>query len=232
MAANAGFGVDTPGAPASPQTFSFTNTAGTILYVCVGLGIGSAGTMTFGAVTYAGVAMTNVAQTSTGGGATGGQIAWFRLLSPATGSNTVSIAFTFSGTPDEIMAGCISFTGNDLTMPEAQTGINHGSGTTASLVLAGVLAGNISIVGAGAGSSMSGQSQTLSWSNNVSGATAMGNHRGSRSASSGSVTHNFTISASDSWATVGVEVAAAGSAVVDPPLPNVVDSAVARASSW
>lgn len=210
MPTNVGFGVDTPGAPSSPQTFSFTNTAGTVLYVCVGLGIGSAGTMTITAVTYGGAAMTNVAQTSTGGGATGGQIAWYRLLSPATGSNTVSISFTFSGTPDEIMAGCISFTGNDTSTPEKQTGINHGSSSTAAITLAGVVAGNITIVGAGAGSSMSAQTQTLSWSNNASGATAMGNHRGSRSASSGSVTHSFTISASDSWATTGVEVAAAG----------------------
>lgn len=210
MASNVGAGA--AGNPiTSPNTFSFTNTSGTVLYLAVGIGA-SGGTVstTFGAVTYGGVAMTSIVERSPSGTSNGGRLGIFRLLNPPTGSNTVSIAWTSSGSPFEWFAGCISFTGNDATTPEAQSGSGQGSSATASLALTGVVAGNISVVVAGAGSSMSAQTQTLSWAKNVDDFSAMGNGRCSRSASSGSVTHSFTISSSDSWATCGVEVAASG----------------------
>lgn len=211
QASNVGFGVGST--PASPLTFSFTNTAGTVIYLIVGLGASGAGTATFGTVSYGGSAMTKVLEATTGGGATGGKIGLFRLLSPATGSNTVSIAFTIAGTSNaEVWAGATSFTGNDTSTPEAQTHSAQGSSATASDTLAGVTVGNVTLCGAGAGSDLTAQSQTLSWAKNVDGATSLGNGRASRSASSGSVTHNFTISGSDSWATVIVEIKAAGGA--------------------
>lgn len=210
MASNVGFGVSGP-PPTSPQTFSFTNTAGTVLYLILILGVNSGGTTAFGAVTYNGVAMTLILEQTTASGAS--RIGVFRLLNPATGSNTVSVGFTESGSPNyAVVSGCISFSGNDATTPEVQTAGANGSSATASASLSGVVAGNISFAGAAAGSDMTAQTQTLSWAKNVNGLSQAGNGRSSRSASSGSVTHSFTISLSDSWITAVIEVAAAGSA--------------------
>lgn len=205
MASNAGFGLATT---SSPQTFSFTNTAGTLLVAIIGVGVPGADTASISNVTYNGVALTQLVDRTTSGGAQGGRIGLFYLLSPATGSNTLSFAFTFTGINTSVWGGCISFTGNDSVTPFVQNTASNGSSATASVSLSGVAASSICVAGAGAGSDMTGQSQTLSWAKNVDGGSAMGNGRSSRSASSGSVTHNFTISGSDLWATLIAEVAA------------------------
>lgn len=217
MASNVGFGVAglSPNPPATPQTFSFTNAAGTVLYLFVILSVNTGGTTSFGTVSYNSVSMANIVNQTTASGAS--RIGVFRLLSPDTGANTISIAHTTvpgGANQSAIEAGCISFTGNDMTTPEIQSSGSNGSSTTAAASLSGVTAGNITICGAGAGSSMSAQTQTLSWSNNVQATSQAGNGRASRSVSSGSVTHSFTISSSDSWATAIVEVAAAGATPV------------------
>jgi hypothetical protein len=214
MTSNAGFGITQPGSGlASPQTFSFTNTAGTVLYMIVGFGQPGASTaVTFGTVSYNSVSMTKIVETTTSGSTTGGKIALYRLLTPATGANTVSIAFTGdAGAHPELWAGCISFTGNNTVTPEAQSGSSNGSSANPSITLTAVVSGNISVAGMGGGSTITAQDKTLSWVSNVDEFTAMGNGRSSRSAASGSVAHGFTMG-SDSWAAVAVEVAAAASA--------------------
>lgn len=212
MASNVGFGAD--GDPATPQTFSFTNTSGTLLVLIIGLAVGGGETApTFNTVSYGGQTMTSLLERTTSGGATGSKIGLFYLLSPPTGSNTVSIAWT-ANSGDLVMtawAGCTSFTGNHAT-PFAQSTSASGSSATASGSLTGCTAGNMTICGAGAGSSISSNTQTLTWVNNVSESSSMGCGRASRAASSGTVTHSFTISASDSWATVIAEIAAASGA--------------------
>lgn len=211
MASNAGFGAG--GDPTSPQTFSFTNAAGTLLVLIVGVG-GSGGdaAATFGTITYGGQTMTQLLEKTTSGGANGGKIALYYLLSPPTGSNTVSLAWTYGGSTagKSVWAGCTSFSGNNGSSPFVQSTSGSGTGTTPTVALSGVAAGNITIAGAGGGSTLSAQSQTLTWVKNNDESSAMGNGRASRSASSGSVTHNFT-QASDSWASVIAEIAAAGS---------------------
>lgn len=211
MASNVGFGAG--GSPASPQTFSFTNTAGTLLVLVVGIGAGGASTVTLGAVSYNDVPMTQLLEKSTAaGGVDGGKIALYYLLSPATGSNTVSFAYSVVGTAPDVWAGAISFTGNDGSTPMVQSSSSASAGTpgtTATATLNSVASGNITVCGAGAGSSMSAQTKTLSWAKNQSDADALGNGRCSRSTSTGTVTHDFTISGSDSWATVIAEIAAA-----------------------
>lgn len=234
QASSAGFGV---ASGTSPQTFSFTNTAGTLLYFLSGVaGSGSVG-LTLGATSYGGAAMTKVVEKNTGTVGNGGKVAIWRLLSPATGSNTVSFAATATGSIIHWWGGCISFTGNDMTTPEVQSssGASAGvDGTTASGSLSGVASGNYTIAVAGAGSSMSGQTQTLTWAKNIADTSSAGNGRASVSTSSGSVTHGFTISVSDSWAAAMIEVAAAAGAVVTtPPLPLVgPNAAVQRAANW
>ena len=210
MPSNVGQGTSGTGT-GSPWTFSFTNAAGTVLYLLVGLGANSGQTCTLGAVSYGGVAMTSVVDTSVASGA--GRVAVFRLLNPATGSNTVSIAFTRSGgTNFGIWGGCISFTGNHASTPEVQSSGGAGTGSSASASLSGVASGNVVIAVAGSGSSMSAQSKTLTWAKNVDDNTVSSNGRASRSVDTGSVTHSFTISASDSWGCSIVEVAAAAGA--------------------
>lgn len=203
----------------SPVTFSFTNTAGTVLYLAAVLSVNSGGSTSWGTITYGGQAMTTVIDQTSANGSS--RVGIFRLLNPPTGANTVSIGFsmTLDGVNNQCAweAGCISFTGNDTTTPEVQSAGSNGSSTTASGSLSGVQSGNITIGLAGAGSSMSTQTQTLSWAANENNLSTLGNGRLSRSTSTGSVTHSFTISASDSWATALVEVAAPGSGVPLPP---------------
>lgn len=206
MPGNAGDGAG--GNPASPRTFSFTNTSGTFMVAFVSLGTPSASACTIGAASYNGVALTNQVELSTSGGANGGRIALFYLQAPATGANTFSYAFTSSGEiADSAMCGVATFTGVSSTSPFAQQTTGSGTGTTATANLAGVASGNMTVAGAGAGSSMSAETQTLSYAINVDGVTSLGNQRSSTSTSTGSVTHAFTISASDSWLEILVELA-------------------------
>lgn len=202
MPSNAGDGAANAG---SPDTYAFTNTAGTLLYVWVGIAV-SSGTAPTPTATYGGVSMTPVTSKTTG--AATNLLTLFRLKSPATGSNNVVI--TYTGTAREIWGGAISFSGNDTTTTEAQTNTANGNSSTPSVALTSVASGNITICCAGAGTSMSAQTQSLDWAKNVDDGSSMGNGRASTSTSTGSVTHSFTIAGTDSWAAIIAEIAAAG----------------------
>jgi len=209
MPSNVGFSAGF--SPSSPRTFSFTNTAGTVLYAFVGIGASSNGDIvTFGAVTYGGVSLTGLFEVQTTG-TSGGKLGVYRLLSPPTGANTFSFAWSWSGTGGivDVWAGCISFTGNRTPVPEAQTHGVFGTSATASDTLTGVAAGSMVVACAGAGSSMTAQTQTLDWAANVSPGDTLGNGRASLSSTAGSVTHSYTISSADHWAVGIIEVAAA-----------------------
>lgn len=205
MPSNVGDGA---ASPTSPRTVAFTNPAGTLLYVWVGAATdpSSGAAVALTSVTYGGTAMSLVASQASDTANNRGKLFLYRLLNPATGSNNIVV--TWSGTFKDIEVGANSFTGNDTTAPEKQSVVNHGSGTSATAALTGVTSGNISIAAAGAGSAFSAQSQTLDWAKNVDNNTYMGNARASTSTASGAVTHGFTL-ASDSWAAIAVEVAAA-----------------------
>lgn len=200
--------------PASPQTYTLDNAAGTVLYVWITIGAGAAVVVATGSVTYDGVAMTKIGEAVRPGGgglggAGGGRIFLYRLLNPSTGSKTVSFAFTRDGTVVGVTSAAVSLTGNDGTTPEAQAVVTaNGNGTNGSVALTGVAAGNISFAGIGCGSNITAQTQTNQWTQNVSTGSDLGSSRGSRSTSTGSVTHGFT-NASDSWAAIAVEVKAA-----------------------
>lgn len=112
-------------AESATGTFSFTNTAGTILYVCVsGFRNRTMTTLTYNLVT-----MTSVKRQANGSDI---YTEWFRLVSPATGSNTV--AWTLSGT-DAPTFGLISFTGQNAT-PEGTTGGGSGTSNAPSTTIA------------------------------------------------------------------------------------------------
>lgn len=191
------------------RSFSFTNTAGTLL-VC-GSVIGNTVVSTITGMTYAGAAMTS-AGTAVTWDSGNSVAAVFYKLSPATGANTVAITGTGVGGGSTAMtSGCISYTGNDTTTPIKTYLTNTGSGTSASVAMTSTTSGNKIWDVAGAGSSMTADTQTLSWVNNLSSASAGGNGRSSEAnGSGGTVTMAHTISATDSFGVVGVEIAAAG----------------------
>lgn len=218
MASNVGFGV-AGSPPTSPQTFSFNNVAGSLLVALLGIGLPSGSPATFGTITYNGVTMTKLLEATTTGGANGGKVALFYLLNPATGSQTLSYGFTTSSVV-EVWGGCTSFTGNDPVNPFVQSTSAQGTSAAAAATLSGVQSGNLTICGAGAGTAMSAQTQTLTWAKNVDNSSSAGNGRASRSASTGSVTHSFTVGASDSWVAAIAEIAAA--TAVAPPRAHLI----------
>lgn len=92
--------------PTTSGSFSFTNTAGTIIYV--------------GVQNYSGVAMSTIAYNSVGctlvrEDLTTWEVSIWRLLSPATGSN--SVAWT-AGSNIAPVFSVITFTGNDTSSPD------------------------------------------------------------------------------------------------------------------
>lgn len=214
MPSNAGDG--SGGGPSSPRTFSFTNTAGDLMIAVIALGVaGPAGGAAFGAVSFDGVALTKLLDVQTGAGV-GGRLGLFYLTSPATGAKTFSYAFTLAGGGnDSAMCGVTTFSGANLSTPFPQQPTGSGSDATPTITLTAVASGNLSLAGAGGGTSMSGQTQTLSWAKNVNDNTSLGNSRCSRSASTGSVTHSFTMGGSDTWLTVAVEIASAAVPVIN-----------------
>lgn len=234
MASNVGFGV--AGSPVtSPKTYTFNNGAGTLLLLLDGIGSAGAQTVTAGAASYNAVAATKILERATSGSTTGGRVVVYQLLSPSTGSQTASQAWTKTGSEaNEVWGGCISFTGHDLVTPVVQSVVTSGTGAQASATLTGVAAGNITVCVFGGGSAFTTQSQTLSWAKNVDDNTSLGNGRCSRSSASGSVTHTADMTGSDSWVAIMLEIAAAaGAAVTTPPRTMVGPNAAAqRAANW
>jgi hypothetical protein len=214
MASSAGFN-----SAGSPFTYSFNNAAGTLLVVGVLVTGTSGSAAAISAVTYGGTAMTAVSGASVtwdSGGVSANLLKFYYLLSPLTGSNTVSITWTDPPAPVDAISGAISFTGNDSVTPIRSTAFTNTAltGTTASVVVTGTTTGNIvvDISGCGASAGFSGRTNTLSWAKNVSGSTGGDNAESTRAAGTGgSVTMSHTVSASDSWGVVAIEVQAGGS---------------------
>lgn len=105
----------------SPWTWSFNNVAGNALYVAFGV---NAATPTVTA-SYNSASMTLVGSISDSGN--GFKIHLFRLASPSTGSNTVSITFSAGST---VTAGAISFSGAAATPDSGTSATNQWSGVT------------------------------------------------------------------------------------------------------
>src|SRR5690242_6807712 len=106
---------------ASPWSWSFTNTSGTVLYAEIQIDNGPVPSDV--SVTYNGVAMTALGSVSANNNSKG-FIGLFRLLNPATGSNMFSVSW--SGGSGTVSGGAISFTGNDPFNPD------NGSAITAN----------------------------------------------------------------------------------------------------
>lgn len=170
--------------------------------------------------TYNGVAMTSLGLRHSND-QTAGYIQLFRLDSPATGSNTVSVTEAGGSGLGGLDGGSISFTGS-ASVSAAQTAA--GAGTTASLAFTPTSTGNMVAAFAGCGSALtpSGSFTSRFNENAGSGQAAAGYAAGSTIASTGgSVTASWT-SASDWWAVIAVEVQApaASAPAVPPAMPG------------
>lgn len=196
----------------SPLTWSFTNTAGTKLVVCASVN-NSSGSPTIGAVSYNGVAMTAIPGATFTDATNFVVIKCFYLDSPATGSNTVSVAG--SGMID-IIAGAISFTGaasGTSGFGTPATANSTTSTTPATVAVNSTINGDIVLGAATAGNSFSSFTSptTKSASLGVSGVDAGNNFAlTQQSTSGGSATISDTLSSANPWDIIGFEVIAAG----------------------
>ena len=203
----------------SPLTWTFDNAAGNLLIVGVTINTTAATSgPTISAVTYNGVAMTLVPSSSISssyGTTAYNVVALYRLLNPATGSNTVSVSFAAgTGSPSylDCIAGAISFSGAG-TPGNAHTADDvTGSSGTATVSVTGTTSGSdvVSLVSTGTGVSSATSPTTLSWLLNVS-VTDAGDDAafGQQTTSGGTITPAYVLSGSDVWTISAIEVFAA-----------------------
>lgn len=194
-------------AQTSPKTFSFTNTAGNVLYVAATNSNSSAVT----SVTYNGVSMTQLGVTAAANGS-GGKIQLYRLSSPATGSNTVSVSFTGGGTPT-VMAAAISLSGANAT-PDTGTATTAndlgGTATAFTVVVPSTVSGNIVLEAACFGdpsySSVNGTLSANTAANPDGSATCNNFALQDATTAGGSKTMTVNGTTTTSWAALGIAV--------------------------
>jgi hypothetical protein len=198
----------------SPLTWTFTNTAGTLL-MCGIVVTNSTGLPTIGTVSYNGVAMTPFGTGRSWDSPVSEFVQWFSLLSPATGAHTMSVAYTPVGSIPDAIAGCISFTGNNTSTPviNETTAFSNTNSPLATVTMSGTTSGNYLLACVGTGTGVTGAHSgdgTLTWKLNVSTGTA-GDNAGALYLLSGggSATVAFDVS-SDEWGLDAVEIQAAG----------------------
>ncbi len=171
--------------------------------------VSSGGAVSVSGVTYNGVAMSSVGVVNNGDVFT--QL--FRLVAPATGSNTIAI--TMTGAVDQTLTGGgVSFTGVDQTTPlgtwasatgNSQTASVNVSSATDDIVVDHVSDASLALsVGAG---------QTERYNVSDDGGTAVPGGAGSTEAGATTVTMSWSIALlSIGWAIGGVSVKAASAA--------------------
>lgn len=194
---------------ASPLTWSHTcGASATLLLVGVAVG-GTTGANTVTA-TYNGVSMTAV-DTQASNNNTDGFVKLFKLVSPATGANTVSISASIINASNPIEGGSQSYIGANDIQNVTKAG---GASVTPSVTVASSV-GNMTAAFMCDASAFSGTNQTLRFRNNMSVANAAGNLQGVDAAGAASVTLTGT-APSDWWGVIGVDIIAAGGGAAYP----------------
>ena len=149
----------------SPLSWSFTNTAGTLLVV--GVVITGNGTPTISGVTWNGTSMNPVSGASgtwcTVGGANTSGVYFYYLEGATTGAHTISVTFSYAGSPLDALGAAISFTGENSGGPVANGAFNTQNATlcsaystSASVTVNSTTSGDYVLEVGGAGSSWSG----------------------------------------------------------------------------
>lgn len=188
---------------ATSITFSHTVGSGAYRILIVGVSTAIGLGQSHSGVTYGGVAMTLLVQDFGGGGVS----LWY-LVNPASGAANVVASI---GTADAIVAGAVSYTGADQSLPFRDTAHTFGTGTAISVTCSAV-GGDLVIdcfavanSNPGAASVTVDASQTQRWKATrgpISGAACTGGASEESADGSGSTSMDWTISASKSWAQV------------------------------
>lgn len=205
---------------ASPLTWSFNNVAGTVLYCGFVVTSSTGGTSTFTSASYNSVAMTALG-TGQNWDTNADKTKWFRLLSPATGSHSVSLAWSGGSNP-AALGGCISFTGNDTTTPEGSEFKATGTGTAVDSGAVTSTSGNIliSVGGSGTSGTFTPTSPDVKTFSLTGSGTTAGDNIWASTFTSAGASHNmkWTIP-SDSWGidVFEVKAAAGGGGCTAPP---------------
>lgn len=177
------------------------------------------------AITYGGNTMTSAGTASTAGTAGGAGLHLYYLVAPPTGANTLAV--TVSGTPTEIYATMISFTGVDQATPirsgsyfaavssqAAGTTFTHAINSNANDLTMTVMSDDTGI---------SGTNQTQKW-NNTTG--VMEQYDDIATTAAASVSHTWTfLSSNAQFVFVGLSVqaaAASGSTVCPGPFCGII----------
>lgn len=194
MTSNAGVS----GSNVSSLSFSFTNTAGTLLVVGV-----CQSSRTLNSVTYGGAAVTIDASATTGNALS----SIGHKLTPLTGAQTVAI--TFSGGCN-CEAGAISFTGINTTTPILQA-INAGSGnnTAPTSTITGVRGSSIVVDTTWAGQQYGADSAgtTRTWlKNNTNGSNGESSYAVNTGGSGATITLNKSLTTSGNWCSAAIEI--------------------------
>mgnify|MGYP005608499671 FL=1 len=191
---------DVAGAGAGPFTWSHT-CAGSDRVLLVGISYYDSGD-TVSAITYNSVAMTVVPSSTVSNGQY--TVSFYRLIAPATGSNTVSV--TFTGNVFDFKAGSVSFTGADQTTPLGTAVTATGSSTTPSVTVTSATGEIVldTLVIVHSGTLTVDGSQAQRW--NGTGGFGFIKGGGSTEAGASSTTMSWSNSTSQDWAVVGVPV--------------------------
>lgn len=189
----------------SPLVWSHT-TSGTnrALFVTVVVDADPDTAVTVSAVKYEGVALTQVGIQHSNNQSAGYVTLW-ALANPPLGAHSVSVEFT--GDPEPIIGGSISFTGVDQTTPFQNVTKVGGAGTKAKASVTSAV-GNMVIAAVVGACDISAPENTTGWLKNVTCANGGGNGASSAFTGAASVDTVYGISG-DWWGVIGADVKAA-----------------------
>ena len=216
----------------SPLTWSHTCAgSATALYVGVAVDAGGSDAGISLSVTYAGVTMTAKDRVESGG-STFGFVQWFKLDSPATGPNTVSVTVTGSGW-DIAGGGSVSFTGSAATGTATVADSGGASQSSGTITLPASTSGNQVVTFICCGSdTLAFTAGTQRFATNTSGGGAAGAVGGATAAASGSAVTTTWTQASDFWGAVTFEVQAGGGGGAPAMPPRAARRAAYRAPAF
>lgn len=161
--------------------------------------------------TWGGSSMTSLGRVASANTTTYGYIQLFGLISPPTGTQTVTV--TCSGTPPHLIGGSISFTGAG-SFGTAVTAF--GTSTSASVTVTGTSTTNMYVAGFCGGQSLGTTPTsplTKRWLKNVSTVNGAGNGASGTAPGTAAAQALAWPLTSNAWGAVGVEVQAATAAV-------------------
>jgi hypothetical protein len=187
------------------NTVTWSHTcSGSNRLLIVGVAVGANTSPTISSVTYNGVAMTSVGKMNTNNQTNAGFVELFRLIAPATGTNSVVV--TTSAAVLTLAAGSVSFTGVHQVAPLGVPVLAFGDSTTPSVSVPNTSLGNVVIDAMCCGTAATASSQTLMWRRNINGGSGAGNGASSTVAATGGTMTLAHTQPADFWASVGVEV--------------------------